>query len=188
MAVKIHKAMKNAIMIGVTRSAGLTSLIFLLSGSPLQASAKSVLNDLHHTNQLRLQLGRLAQEKGASNEVKDFGKRLIDDDERVDLEVADTACLENVRLKKFRFERSEKWEMERLESVSGRDFDLMFAMTVVDDNKNDTNRLQAAQKGLKPGSASYELVNRLLLSTRMVELSKKFLGWGLLPSDLGRPR
>lgn len=172
----------------MTISAGFVSFVFLLNGAPLQASTKSIFNYLHHTNQMRLQIGRLAQQKGDSSEVKDFGKHLIYDYGRADTDVVDTALAANVRLKRFRLGWSEKRVMKRLESASGKDFDLIFAIAVADDNKKDIDQLQSAQKGLKPGSVSYELVSKLLMSKKMKNLNRELLGWGLPSSDLGRPR
>jgi putative membrane protein len=172
----------------MTISTGLASFVLLLHGSPLQAGAKNVLNDLHHVNQMRIQVGRLAEQKGDSNEVKDVARRLINDYERADREVIETAAVENVRLKTLRFGWSEKQTMKDLESASGKDFYLIFALTVANNIRKDIDQLESVQNGLKPRSASYELVSRLLLTARMKDLSKKFWGWGFPSYDLGRPR
>jgi predicted outer membrane protein len=167
---------------------GLASFAFLFNDALLQSSPYSALNELHHICQLRLQIGQLAQQKAASEDVKEFGQRLIDEHERTDDEVAEAASMENVQLEEFELKGSERRAIKRLESSSGKDFDFFFAMTVADDNKNDVARLQSALSGLKPDSPSYELVNRLLLSAKMRNMNKQFFRMGLLSYDLGRPR
>src|SRR5688572_22786392 len=57
---------------------------------------RQVLSDLHKTNQKEIQLGQLAQQKGASAEVRNFGQHLIKDHQEADAKVTEGAATHNL--------------------------------------------------------------------------------------------
>ncbi len=59
---------------------------------------QDVLSDLHHANQMEIKMGQMAKEKGASNQVRSYGERLMKDHGDADKQVLDLAKKEGVSL------------------------------------------------------------------------------------------
>src|SRR5688500_5032457 len=60
--------------------------------------AHDLLSDLHHANQMEIQMGKMAKEKGTSEQVRQYGDRLIQDHELADQKVQDLARKDGVTL------------------------------------------------------------------------------------------
>jgi putative membrane protein len=84
-------------------------------------------------NMAEVDLGRLAQEKGASAEVKAFGEHMEMDHEMVRAHLTRLAQKLGVRLPFF-VEDAQHQTYEKLEGLSGADFDREFAQVMVDDH------------------------------------------------------
>ena len=93
-----------------------------------------VLSKMHMTNQMEVKLGELAMKKGASDEVRRYGDRLVRDHRFADGKVEDMAKAQGITLSMPEPKsEAEKQDMQKdqemaqkLEGLSGRDFDKMF--------------------------------------------------------------
>jgi putative membrane protein len=104
-----------------------------------------VLTKLHHSNQMEVAAGKLAQEKGQSQDVKRFGKTLVTDHTAADKKVMALAKQEKITLPTAESMPAEK--MDKLKSASGADFDKTFAADMLEDHKKDISEAQAARDG-----------------------------------------
>ena len=93
-----------------------------------------VLSKMHMTNQMEVKLGELAMKKGATDEVRRYGDRLVRDHRFADGKVEDMAKAKGVPLQMPEPKNeAEKQDMQKdqemaqkLEGMSGRDFDKTF--------------------------------------------------------------
>jgi putative membrane protein len=60
--------------------------------------AQKALNDIRKVNALEIEVGKLAQERGSSEEVKSFGKELVEDHQNADKKLVEFAMKNNVVL------------------------------------------------------------------------------------------
>jgi putative membrane protein len=103
-----------------------------------------VLTKLHHSNQMEIQAGKLAQEKGESKEVKKFGKTLVTDHTAADKQVVALAKQLKVDLPKDS-DMKDDGMLEKAKAASGADFDRTFASQMLDDHKKDVEETTEAR-------------------------------------------
>ncbi|HYV66774.1 MAG TPA: DUF4142 domain-containing protein [Myxococcales bacterium] len=102
-----------------------------------------VLQKLHHINQEEINAGQLAQQKGSSSDVKQFGAMLVQDHTKGDQDVTALASKMNVDLNamaKMHDEHHAKKEMkqnkmEQLQTMTGKEFDRAFAQMMVNGHR-----------------------------------------------------
>jgi putative membrane protein len=83
-----------------------------------------------------VELGKLAAEKGSSDTVKQFGKRMADDHAKAADEVKQLAQQKNITLPAD-LDKRHKLLRDRLSKLSGADFDKAYANEMVKDHKKD---------------------------------------------------
>jgi putative membrane protein len=113
-------------------------------GADNEASAKTaeVLAKLHHSNQMEVAAGKLAQEKGQSKDVKAFGKTLVTDHSAADKKVMALAKQEKIDLPA---DAPMPADMDKMKTMSGAEFDKMFASHMLDDHKKDIAEAKSAR-------------------------------------------
>lgn len=111
------------------------------------AQTEEVLMKLHHSNQMEVAAGKLAQEKGQSKDVKSFGKTLVSDHSAADKKVMALAKTEKINLPASEPMSDDK--MDKLKSASGADFDKMFATHMLEDHKKDIDEVKSARDNTK---------------------------------------
>ena len=104
---------------------------------------EDVLTKLHHSNQMEIAAGKIAQEKGQSQDVKRFGKTLVTDHTAADKKVMALAKQEKITLPAAEPMPGEK--MDKMKAASGADFDKSFAADMLEDHKKDISEVQEAR-------------------------------------------
>lgn len=92
-----------------------------------------------------VELGQLAQEKGKSQEVKDFGKRMVDDHTKANDQLKQLASQKGVTLPTD-LNAKDKATKARLEKMSGSQFDQAYMKDMVMDHKKDVAEFQKESK------------------------------------------
>ncbi|HKA32016.1 MAG TPA: DUF4142 domain-containing protein [Candidatus Binatia bacterium] len=104
---------------------------------------------------LEVQLGKLATEKAASQQVKDFGKKMDQDHSKLNTELKQFASTNNVQIPD-KLEGKEKSTYDRLAKLSGEKFDREYMKTMIDDHKTDVDKFKKeADKADNPGLKSF---------------------------------
>ena len=89
-----------------------------------------------------VELGKLAQEKAASEQVKNFGKRMVDDHGKANDELQTLAKNKNITLPTD-LDPKEKALKDRLSKLSGAAFDRAYMNAMVQDHRKDVNAFKA---------------------------------------------
>jgi putative membrane protein len=94
-----------------------------------------------------VKLGQLAAQKGSSDEVKAFGQKMVDDHTRMNNEMAQVADSLGVMLPKS-MNKEDQAEYDKLNGLSGNDFDMEYLTFMVKDHHNDLHefRMEAASR------------------------------------------
>lgn len=83
-----------------------------------------------------VELGQLATQKAANEEVKKFGQRMVDDHSKANDQLKQVAEQEHINLP-TELTAKDKAEKARLEKLSGAQFDRIYMRHMVDDHRSD---------------------------------------------------
>ncbi|HWI14086.1 MAG TPA: DUF4142 domain-containing protein, partial [Burkholderiales bacterium] len=96
---------------------------------------------------LEVQMGKLAQQNGQSDGVKQFGKRLEDDHSKANEELKGVAQKLGVDLPAS-LDKKHQGKVDKLSKVKAQDFDRQFAKDMVSDHEKDVKAFRKeADKG-----------------------------------------
>jgi putative membrane protein len=116
-----------------------------------------LLQKLHHVNQEEIKAGQLAEQKGSSSDVKDYGKMLVKDHQQADRDLTALAGKVNVDLSKMKMDQEsrEKREvhqdkMEQLQKLTGKEFDRGFAQMMVNGHQHVIELIKNSESDVKP--------------------------------------
>ena len=99
---------------------------------------------------MEVELGRLAAEKGASDEVRQFGRRMVDDHTKANEELTQLASSKGLTLPTAPDSKHQS-EMQKLSALSGEKFDREYVKMMVKDHKKDVGEFQKeAARGADP--------------------------------------
>ena len=83
-----------------------------------------------------VKLGQLAAQKASSDDVKDFGQKMVEDHTKLNLEIAQVADSMGVKLPKS-MNKEDQAEYDKLNGLSGDDFDKEYVFFMVKDHHQD---------------------------------------------------
>lgn len=112
-----------------------------------QWTKTKALNQLHHINQMEIQMAKMAQDSAQSSELKNFAKQMNTDHSNLENRVTSAAQASNIELQKFQPSTYEQATMDSLKSLKGGQFDQMFTWTMVrghEDAMADLKRTSAS--------------------------------------------
>jgi putative membrane protein len=92
-----------------------------------------------------VQLGKLAEQKAASDQVKQFGKKMADDHQKANEQLKKIAANKGVDLPND-LSSSDRREYDKLQKKSGADFDREYMKEMVSDHKKDVKDFESAAK------------------------------------------
>jgi putative membrane protein len=140
----------------------LTASIVVLSGLATmaacraQAATDASLSDKHFVSEAlkggmaEIQMGRLAQEKGSSSDVKNFGRKMVQDHTKLGDQMKQVASRLGVSVPQSPT-ILEQVEIKKLSGLSGSDFDQEYIKDMVKDHEDDLNDFKKdADDGTSP--------------------------------------
>jgi len=97
-----------------------------------------------------VELGRLASEKASSDDVKQFGQKMVDDHTRLNEQMKPVAAQLGVAAP-TKLSKKDEEEKARLESLSGKQFDDAYIRAMLKDHKQDASEFKTeAQNAQNP--------------------------------------
>ncbi len=90
---------------------------------------------------LEVELGKLAQQKATSAEVKKLAQMMVDDHSKANDELKALAAQKNISLPATLSDKSQK-KMNDLSEKTGADFDKAYADAMVDDHEEDIDKFE----------------------------------------------
>jgi putative membrane protein len=114
------------------------------------ASDRRFVKQMAEEGLAQVELGKLAQERGSSAAVKEFGKHMVDDHGKSIEEMKLAAAKANIDCP-TEVSRKSKKAQEKLAKLSGAEFDRAYAKMTVADHKNDVKEFdRESRKGNAP--------------------------------------
>jgi putative membrane protein len=120
-------------------------------GSPdIMVSDKDFVKKTAENAATDIELGKLAQEKGSSDAVKEFGKRIVEDHEKTHRQLQQAAARVNVEVPSELPKKAKKAQ-DKLSKLSGPEFDRTYAKMMLSQQKDDLEAFnREAQDGRIP--------------------------------------
>jgi putative membrane protein len=94
------------------------------------------------------ELGELAKQKGASEAVRNFGERMAKDHKKANEELKDIASKKGAAIP-AELTHGERATMDRLQKLTGAEFDRAYAAAMVKDHKKDVKDFKDAAEDVK---------------------------------------
>ncbi|SOD81970.1 DUF4142 domain-containing protein [Spirosoma fluviale] len=110
---------------------------------------------------MEVELGRLAQEKAQSQDVKDFGAMMVADHSKANDELKTIATTHNITLPTTLGEDEQK-HVNDLAKLTGAEFDKKYVSMMVDDHKEDIDLFKEAADDEKANPAIKEFATKTL--------------------------
>jgi putative membrane protein len=106
------------------------------SSSVLSASDRRFIKEAAEGGMAEVELGRLAQLKGSSDDVKKFGQRMVEDHTKANDKLKELAASKSITLPEKPNPQQEATK-DRLVKLAGAEFDKAYMKDMVQDHKND---------------------------------------------------
>jgi len=113
------------------------------SGSDKVVSDKEFILNAAQGGMTEVELGKLAQEKASSPDVKQFGSRMVTDHSKVDTDLKTVAAKEGVTIPGS-LDAKHQASVERLSHLSGSAFDRAYVRVMVRDHEKDAAEFRQA--------------------------------------------
>jgi putative membrane protein len=137
--------MKSVILVG-TLAAAMAAAPAFAAGKQGKKTARAMSDqtfvlDAAKGGMVEVELGKLAQEKAASTEVKNFGKRMVDDHSKANDELQSLAKNKNMTLPTD-LAPKDKALRDRLSKLSGAAFDRAYMNAMLSDHRKDVSEFK----------------------------------------------
>jgi putative membrane protein len=116
---------------------------------------KDFVRSLAESSATAAQLGKLAQDKGSSDAVKDYGKKMVEANSSTGQQLKQAADALNIQIASTPPKKAKKAE-DKLTRLSGADFDRAYAKIAADEQKQTVKQLdREAKNGKVPALKDY---------------------------------
>ena len=119
-----------------------------LAAEKMLKTEKTFIKDAASGGMMEMQLGQMAQQKGASKEVKDFGKRMETDYGKANDELESIVSKKRMKMPTKLAEKHKK-VVDKFANLSGEQFDKKYAQEMVKDHKKDVAKFTKMSMKIK---------------------------------------
>ena len=120
-----------------------------------------------------VELGRLAAEKGGSDEVKDFGNEMVKDHSKLNDNLKEIAAKMNVTVPE-NISAKHHAAIEKMSSLSGAAFDKAYVNAMLMDHEKDIGEFEKADKEVKNSDLKQFIEDALPIMKDHLEKIRKF--------------
>ena len=125
------------------------------SSGQLSAADKTFVNKAAQGGMAEVELGQLATQKAQSDQVKQFGQKMVDDHTKANDKLKEVASQENITLPTG-LDAKDQATMDHLSKLSGAQFDKAYMQDMVEDHKKDVAEFQKeANSGKDPAVKNF---------------------------------
>jgi putative membrane protein len=120
-----------------------------------------------------VELGQLAAKKGGSDEVKNFGSKMVKDHGKINDDLKQVAGKMNVEVP-AKISAKHHALIQKMSGMSGADFDKAYVKEMVEDHEMDIAEFEKAQKEVKNEDLKEFIDDSLTVMKDHLEMIKKF--------------
>jgi putative membrane protein len=132
------------------------AIVFLATAaiSTQAASTNNVnqetLSKIHQINQMEIQAAKMALNRGSSDDVKSYAKRLISDHTDADKKVMQVALKDKITIAALPVPSDDQKSMQNLKALTGNDFDIAYQKMMEDGHQKAILMLKDVEPRLDP--------------------------------------
>jgi putative membrane protein len=141
------------------------------SGQGLEAKERKFVEEAARGGLAEVALGKLAQDKAQAQEVRQFGRRMVDDHSKANEELKHVAAAKGIDLPS-ELAPTHRREYERLQKLSGSQFDREYMKHMVSDHKKNISDFRSAAKSAKDADVKKFADDTLPTLEKHLELAK----------------
>jgi putative membrane protein len=116
------------------------------SATPPKMDDQKFVNEAATGGLLEIKVGQLAQEKGQTQAVKEYGQKLVEDHTKADSELKRAAAEDGLKVPDT-LEPKQQALLDKLSSLSGDQFDKAFVKDAVKDHEKDIKEFKREAEG-----------------------------------------
>jgi len=120
------------------------------SGASMSSADKSFVQKAAVGGLAEVEMGKLAQQKAANDQVKQFGSHMVDDHSKANTELQQVASSKGITLPTD-LDANHKSKVAKLEKLSGAQFDRAYMTEMVADHKKDVAEFRKQSTSGKDG-------------------------------------
>ncbi len=105
-----------------------------------------ILGQLHMANQSEIELGKMAEQKAQSKEVKNFGKHMVKAHTGMDNDLQSWARKHKVTIASPPQDEKMQQTRQRLQGLSGAEFDKAYMQVMAEDHAKDLNEVRTFEQ------------------------------------------
>lgn len=150
------------------------SLLALLAGAPAVAaeSAEDFIKDAAQGNMAEMAMGRLAETKAQSTEVKQFAQQLVTDHGKAQDQLKPVAEKHKVKMP-TELSDKHRQDAQRFEKMQGAEFDRAFMAHMVQDHQKEIQKFQQAEKEIKDADVKGYITQSLPVLQQHLAMAQK---------------
>lgn len=114
-----------------------------IDNTPLDKNSSTFAMEAASGGMMEVTMGQLAQQKGNSQRVKDYGAMLVSDHSKVNTELSNIAAAKNAQLPSA-LEQKQQKHIDDLSKKEGADFDRAYIKMMVNDHEKDIKAFEKA--------------------------------------------
>jgi putative membrane protein len=122
----------------------------LPAGAAEPASASKFVNEAASGGLMEVELGRYAASHAASDRVKEFGQRMVDDHSKANAELKETATHASITVPTT-MNAQDRVEVSRLTRLDGAQFDRAYMKAMVEDHEKDVAAFREQSRSQQDG-------------------------------------
>jgi putative membrane protein len=130
---------------GPSTKATTTQSTATTAAESLSRSDRKFVEEAAQGGMAEVELGKLAQQRAASDQVKQFGSKMASDHQKANEQLKKIAAAKGINLPAD-MSSSDRREYDKLQKKSGADFDREYMKEMVADHKTDVKDFQSAAK------------------------------------------
>ena len=116
-----------------------------IAGGALAAKDRRFIEKAARSGMAEVEMGKLAQDKAASNQVKAFARKMAEDQSRANDELKQLAAAKGVALPTD-IAAKDRREINKLSKLSGAEFDREYMKSMVSDHQKDLSEFKSESK------------------------------------------
>lgn len=120
------------------------------AGAQLARGDRKFIEEAANGGLAEVELGKLAQQKAASEPVKQFGARMVEDHGKANDELKQLAQIKGVTVPAAP-DKSHMREVDKLSKLSGAEFDRQYVAHMLSDHRKDVSEFKKVSESAKDG-------------------------------------
>jgi putative membrane protein len=137
------------------------------------ATEKAFIKKAADGGMIEVKLGQLAAEKGGSDQVKDFGNRMVKDHSKMNDNLKEVAGKMKVQVPSA-ISAKHHAMIEKMSAMSGAEFDNQYVKAMVKDHEMDVAEFEKAAKEVKNEDLKKFIEDSVSVMKEHLEMIKKF--------------